>query len=114
MTRTIIKPRARRQARIRSKVKGSETRPRLSVFRSNRYVYAQIINDETGKTIVSARDVESKAKTMRERAKELGKILAGKAKEKKVSQVVFDRAGYSYTGIIREIAEGAREGGLDF
>lgn len=106
--------RTRRQKRIRAKVSGSEARPRLSVFRSNKFVYAQLINDEAGRTVASASTVDLKGKNAVEKAKELGKEIAKKAMAVNVKTVVFDRGGYIYAGKIRAVAEGAREGGLVF
>ncbi len=111
--------RARRHGRIRSRVKGTGIRPRLSVFRSNRYVWTQLIDDETGHTLVAVgtRDLngaKSKSKPMQRTmaAAAAGEKLAGMAVEKKISTVVFDRGGYRYHGLVRAIAEGARKGGL--
>ena len=112
--------RVRRHSRIRAKVFGADECPRLSVFRSNKFIYAQIINDETGKTLVSATDaVSKKVKAKKtagkiESAKKVGNDLATKAKEQKITKVVFDRGGFLYTGRVKAVAEGAREGGLDF
>jgi len=109
--------RERRHHRVRSKIKGSKERPRLSVFRSNKYNYVQLIDDEKGVTLVSASDLELKNKkglTKTERAREVGKLIAKKAKAKKITKVVFDRNGYKYHGRVKAIAEGAREGGLKF
>jgi len=105
--------RERRHAKIRFKISGTKERPRLSVFKSNKYLYAQVIDDSSGTTIVSAsnKDVAGK-KTQSGSAKELGKTIASKALAKKVKKVVFDRGGYIYTGQIKLLAEGAREGGL--
>lgn len=114
----IIKQQKRisRQRRVRARVSGSKERPRLAVFRSNQHVYAQIIDDETHRTLLSISDIKtSRAGSVPvERAKELGKALAKKAKEAKIAKVVFDRRGYAYHGIVKAIAEGAREGGLEF
>ncbi len=100
--------------RIRKKVNGTAERPRLSVFRSNKQIYAQVINDNEGKTLASASSLglEKLAKT--EQAKKVGAILAEKAKAAGVEQVVFDRNGYLYHGRVQALAEGAREGGLKF
>ncbi len=103
-----------RQTRIRKKFRLITDRVRLSVFRSNKHMYAQIIDDKTGKTIVSAMDGKEEAGTGVERAKALGMAIAKLAKEKKISEVVFDKGRYSYHGKIKAIAEGAREGGLQF
>jgi large subunit ribosomal protein L18 len=112
--------RARRQRRVRAKVKGTGERPRLNVFRSARHVFAQIIDDSKGHTLVAAStldaDVRAKAAEMKKRdeAKVVGKLIAQRALEKGLKQVVFDRGGYQYHGRIKSFAEGAREGGLEF
>jgi large subunit ribosomal protein L18 len=106
-----------RHRRVRSKVLGNEKKPRLSVFRSNKYSYAQLVDDATGRTIVSANDLELKGKEKLnkiETAKEVGKLIAKKAQAKKINKIVFDRSGYKFHGRIRAVAEGAREGGLQF
>jgi len=106
-----------RQTRIRAKVKGVSTQPRLSVFRSNKYVYAQVIDDAAKKTVVGVTEKELSSKeklTKSERAKELGKLIAKKALGKKIEKVVFDRGSYRYHGRVKAIADGAREGGLKF
>lgn len=103
-----------RQKRIRKKISGTEERPRLCVFRSNQHTRAQVINDRKGETVVSANDKEVEGKTKSEKAKAVGLLLAERAKEEGVEKVVFDRAGYKYHGRVKEVAEGAREGGLDF
>lgn len=104
----------RRHARIRSKVSGSEARPRLSVYKSTTGVYAQVIDDEKGVTLCATDSRKSKAKTPLDRAKEVGATIAKLAQDKKVKEVVFDRGGYEYKGKIQVIAEAAREGGLKF
>lgn len=109
--------RERRHNRVRSKIHGTEETPRLSVFRSNKINYAQLINDDKGVTLVSASDRELKKAdkmTKKDKAKEVGKLIAKKALDKKISTIVFDRGGYKYQGRIEEIASGAREGGLKF
>lgn len=104
-----------RQNRVRAKVRVNIERPRLSVFRSNQFIYAQIIDDNKAHTVVSASESEITVKTNKtEKAKELGKVLAKKALAKKVSEVVFDRGSYKYHGRVKALAEGAREGGLKF
>ncbi|MFC1600376.1 50S ribosomal protein L18 [Patescibacteria group bacterium] len=106
--------RKRRHAKIAKIAKGSQERPRLVVFRSNLYTYAQLIDDSTGKTIAAASDMkDTKAKGI-EKAKNVGLEIAKKAKEAKVETCVFDRNGYMYHGKVKAIAEGAREGGLKF
>ena len=101
--------RVRRHARIRAKISGTSEVPRLSVFKSNKHISAQLIDDVSGKTIASShsRDVGGKAG-------EVGKAIADKAKAKGVSAVVFDRGGFIYTGSVKALAEGARSGGLKF
>ena len=107
--------RARLHKKIRSRVEGTGERPRLAVFRSNRYMYAQLIDDVLRVTIASASDISSTEKmTKVERAKEVGKKLAEEAKKKHITTVVFDRGGFSYRGRVQALAEGAREGGLNF
>jgi large subunit ribosomal protein L18 len=106
--------RTRRHARIRAKVKGTAERPRLAVFRSNRFIYAQLINDETGITLFGTDTRQAKGKTALLRAKELGGIIATEAKKKGIEKVVFDRGGFQYQGAVVSLAEGAREGGLTF
>ena len=86
----------------------------MSVFRSNKYIYAQIIDDEKGVTLAAASDVRAKKGSKTERAKTVGAALAKSATAKKVKEVVFDRGGFLYTGRVRALAEGAREGGLTF
>lgn len=108
--------RLKRKKRTRMRMEGTEERPRLSVYRSSRHVYAQVINDLTGSTVVS---VSSFKKGGADRANtelctELGKKLAAKCKEKNVTKVVFDKNGYSYHGRVKAFADGAREGGLQF
>jgi large subunit ribosomal protein L18 len=106
-----------RKTRIRAKVKGVATQPRLSVFRSNKYVYAQVIDDALKKTVVGVTEKELTLKeklNKSERAKEIGKLIAKKAIAKKIEKVVFDRGSYRYHGRVKAIAEGAREGGLKF
>lgn len=113
-TNTKVAQRTRRHARIRTKVSGTETRPRLAVFRSNRFIYAQLINDEVSKTIAAADSRTLKGANGRERAKELGTIIATKAKEKGITSVIFDRGGFRYQGMIAVLADSAREAGLSF
>lgn len=107
--------RIRRQGRVRAKVSGTSDCPRLTVFRSNRGIYAQIINDEIGKTIVSVDANEAKIKDKKIAVSlALGKLIALKAVAKGISRVVFDRHGYKYHGRVKALAEGARAGGLKF
>lgn len=111
--------REKRKKRVRAKIRGTTTLPRLSVFRSNKYIYTQIINDESGKTLFAAGEKElgqevSKKETKIERAKKVGQFLAQKAKAQKIKEVAFDRGSYKYHGRVKALAEGAREGGLVF
>ncbi len=105
--------RDRRRKRIRAKVFGSIEKPRLSVFKSNRYISAQLIDDVNGKTLCASTSQKMKG-TMQERAEAVGLDLAKQAKEKKLAEAVFDRGGYIYVGSVRALAEGARKGGLKF
>ena len=109
--------RQRRHLRVRRKISGTAERPRLCVFRSNTNIYVQIIDDVAGNTLVSASTLDKEIKTKHsniEVAKELGALIAKKAKAKKIEEVVFDRGGYIYHGVVKELAEAAREGGLKF
>lgn len=116
MSTTISKAtqRARRHARIRARVKGTATCPRLAVFRSNRFIYAQLINDDAGVTLLSVDSRTAKGASARERATEVGKAIAVSAKEKGIDKVVYDRGGFQYLGVIAALADGARAGGLVF
>ena len=109
--------RERRHERVRNKISGTAERPRLCVFRSNSHLYAQIIDDVAANTLVSASTLDKEVKTKhsnKEAAKEVGALVAKRALEKNIKQVVFDRGGYIYHGVIKELAEAAREGGLEF
>lgn len=115
MTTTIKSiHRARRHRRIRAKVKGSAVRPRLAIFKSNRFIYAQIIDDVKGATLAAVCDTGVKGKTKTERAALAGAMLAKVALAGGVTAVAFDRGGFIYTGRVRAFAEGARAGGLVF
>ena len=109
-----IQNRKRRQQGIRKVVFGTTERPRLSVFRSNKHIYAQLIDDSKGITIASANDQSVKSGNKSDRAKEVGKMLAEMAKKSKVVTIVFDRSGYKYHGRVKSLADAAREGGLKF
>lgn len=108
--------RKKRRLRIRAKVQGTAGRPRLSVFRSNRYILVQLINDVKGVTLASghSKKLVSKKGTKIDTARSLGLVVAEKAKKKGIGKVVFDRSGYRYHGRVKAVAEGAREGGLVF
>jgi large subunit ribosomal protein L18 len=111
------KARQKRHARVRAKISGTADRPRLNVFRSAKHIYAQIIDDTKGVTIVSASTVEKDFDQYggnKDAARAIGKLLAERAKAKGIETVVFDRGGYIYHGRVKELAEGAREGGLAF
>ena len=114
---TVSESRARRHRRVRGKVAGTAERPRLAVFRSNRGIEAQLVDDETGRTVASASWI-ALAKSFKgdksAQATEVGKLLAANAKRAGVEAVVFDRGGYLYHGRVKALADGAREGGLQF
>lgn len=117
MTKTLA--RARRKVRIRKKLVGSSDRPRLVVYRSNRHIYAQVIDDTTGQTLVSSSSLvlakaDETMKADRDAATKVGKDLAVKALEREITAVVFDRNGYIYHGRVQALADGARDGGLKF
>jgi large subunit ribosomal protein L18 len=116
---TVLTPpakRLRRRRRVRAKVHGSAVRPRISVFRSNRGIFAQLIDDDAGRTLASVQWTEDALKSLKpmEQATEAGKLLASRAKDAGIDTAVFDRGGYQYHGRVKALAEGAREGGLSF
>jgi large subunit ribosomal protein L18 len=116
---TVLSPpkkRLKRRRRVRAKVHGSAVRPRISVFRSNRGIFAQLIDDDAGVTLASVQWTEESLRTLKpmEQATEAGKLLASRAKDAGVDTAVFDRGGYQYHGRVQALAEGAREGGLTF
>ena len=109
--------RTRRHIRVRTKISGTAERPRLCVYRSNANIYAQVIDDVAGTTLVSASTLDKEIKTKyanKEAAKEVGALIAKRCKDKKIEEVVFDRGGYIYHGVVKELAEAARESGLIF
>jgi large subunit ribosomal protein L18 len=118
--KTRAEQRARRHARVRAHMAGTPARPRLNVFRSLAHIYAQVIDDESGNTLASAssNDAELRAqmdgKKKSEQARLVGAALATRAQAKGIKQVVFDRGGYKYHGRVKALADGAREGGLEF
>ena len=118
--RKILKPRTgeerryRRHLRVRKKVTGTAERPRLVVFRSVKHIYAQIVDDVQNRTIVTVSDAKVAEGTKTARSAEVGRLVAERAKEAGITQVVFDRAGYKYHGRVKAVADGAREGGLEF
>ena len=109
--------RRRRHIRVRRKVSGTAERPRLCVYRSNTNLYVQVIDDVAGVTLVSASTLDKEVKTKyanKEAAKEVGALIAKRALEKNIKDVVFDRGGYIYHGVVKELADAARNGGLNF
>ncbi len=106
--------RIRLKKRIRVKIRGTEARPRLTIFRSNKFIYAQVINDVTGKTLVQANDIKVAKGTKSERARVIGKTIGALCLKAKIDKVVFDRNGFKYTGRIKLIADEARAAGLQF
>lgn len=113
MKKIYLSNRDRIKNRIRAKVSGTAERPRLTVFKSNKYIYAQLIDDLTGKTLAQANSSDLKSTKM-EAAVEVGKNIAKEAKSKKITKVVFDRNGYIFTGRVLALATAAREAGLEF
>src|ERR1044072_3412209 len=114
---TVLSPpakRLKRRRRVRAKVHGSAVRPRISVFRSNRGVFAQLIDDDAGVTLASAQWTESDVRGLKrgEQATKVGALLAERAKDARIERAVFDRGGYQYHGRVKALAEGAREAGL--
>jgi large subunit ribosomal protein L18 len=114
MTTKKVERRIKIKFRIRKSVNDTAERPRLSVFRSNKQIYAQIINDLTGNTLVSASSLGMETMPKKEQAAKVGELVAKKALEAGITQVVFDRNGYLYHGRVQELADGARKGGLKF
>jgi large subunit ribosomal protein L18 len=118
--RRIIKPktgherRLKRHMRIRNKIAGTPERPRLVVFRSLKHIYAQLVDDAQNRTLMTVSDAKVAEGTKTEKSAAVGKALAEQAKAAGITQVVFDRAGYQYHGRVKAVAEGAREGGLEF
>lgn len=115
-TKTTAELRKARHGRLRKRIEGTASRPRLAVFRSLQHIYAQVIDDSTGTTLAAASSQEKDLKVTgnAEGAKKIGQALAERAKAKGVSAVVFDRGGFRYMGRVANLAEGAREGGLEF
>ncbi len=109
-----IEKRMRVKKKIRSQIFGTAERPRLSVFRSNKFIYANVIDDVLGHTLAAAMDAKIKKGTKKERAGEVGKKIAEAAVAKKISEVVFDRSGYKYSGRVQILADAARKAGLKF
>jgi large subunit ribosomal protein L18 len=117
MKGTRADARRRRHQRVRKQVHGTAARPRLAVYRSNRYIYAQVIDDDSGRTVAAASSQEQKLRSKRlsvETAAEVGKLIATRAEDAGVETVVFDRGGFPYHGRVKALADAAREGGLKF
>ena len=114
MTTKKIERRIKIKYRIRKNVNGTAERPRMSVFRSNKQIYAQVINDLTGTTLASASSLGMETMPKKEQAAKVGEMIAKKALEAGIEKVVFDRNGYLYHGRVKELADGARKGGLNF
>ena len=112
--KTSAEKRHRRHLRVRKALAGTPERPRLVVFRSLKHIYAQLVDDTTGHTLMTVSDQGGPAGKKAERSTQVGKAIAEKAKAAGISRVVFDRAGYKYHGRVKAVAEGAREGGLEF
>ena len=106
--------RIRLKSKIRAKIRGTNARPRLSVFRSNKFIYAQVIDDTKGKTLVETSDLKIKKGTKSARAKEVGRAVSEACKKAGIDKVVFDRNGFKYTGRVKNVADEARAGGLQF
>jgi large subunit ribosomal protein L18 len=106
--------RIRLKKKIRARIRSTEVRPRLTVFRSNKFIYAQVVNDITGKTLAQASDVKITKGTKTERAKEVGRAIGAACLKEKIKKIVFDRNGFKYTGRIKLVADEARASGLEF
>ena len=113
MSKKQDEKRIRKHKKIRSKITGTAERPRLSVFKSNKYLYAEIIDDVAERTLAAASSLEFDKK-VKDEARAVGQLVAQRASEKKIKNIVFDRGGYIYTGKVKALADGAREGGLVF
>ena len=114
MTTKKVERRIKIKYRVRNKISGTQERPRMSVFRSNKQIYVQVIDDEAGRTLVAASSLGMEAMPKQEQAEKVGEMIAKKALEAGITTVVFDRNGYLYHGRVKQVAEGARKGGLNF
>ena len=118
--KTRLISRKRRHRRVRTKISGTSERPRLNIFRSSNHIYAQVIDDQSGRTLVAASSIDPQLKaemargSNKEAARKVGKLVAQKAMDLGIKEVVYDRGGYLYHGRVKELAEGAREAGLNF
>jgi large subunit ribosomal protein L18 len=106
--------REQKHKRVRKNILGSKDKPRLAVFRSTQHIYAQIVDDSKGVTLVAASDLTIKEGTKKDRAMQVGELIAKKAVQSKIKKVIFDRGGFKYHGRIAALADGARKGGLEF
>jgi large subunit ribosomal protein L18 len=109
--------RLRRKLHIRKRISGTAVKPRMSIFKSNRHIYVQVIDDNEGTTLASASNMEKDLRDIKANAKDagrLGQVIGQRLKKKKITQVVFDRNGYAYHGIVKAVADGAREAGIQF
>jgi large subunit ribosomal protein L18 len=114
ISKTRAEKRFRRHLRVRNRVSGTAERPRLVVFRSLKHIYAQLVDDTSHRTLATVSDLSIEQGKKGERAAEVGKLIAERAKSAGITRVVFDRAGYRYHGRIKAVADGARKGGLEF
>lgn len=114
MKHSNISKRERRHKRIRARISGTAERPRLAVFKSNKFIYAQLIDDTAGKTLASASDIKNAKGTKVERAIAIGSEIAGKAQQQNITSIVFDRGGFRFTGRVKALADSARTAGLVF
>jgi large subunit ribosomal protein L18 len=118
--KTRLISRKRRHRRVRTKINGTAERPRLNVFRSSKHIYAQVIDDQSGRTLAAASSLDPQLRSElpsggnREAARKVGSLLARRAVDQGIKEVIFDRGGYLYHGRVKELAEGAREAGLNF
>ena len=112
--KTRAEKRYRRHVRVRNKITGTTERPRLVVFRSLKHIYAQLVDDTIGKTLATVSDLNIESGKKSERAEQVGKLIAERAKTAGITRVVFDRAGYRYHGRVKAVADAARKGGLEF
>ena len=106
--------RSRRHRKVRAKISGTSSRPRIAVFKSNQYIYAQVVDDESGKTLLSVSDMEVKKGKKSEKALKIGEALAAQMKEKGLLEAVFDRGGFKFHGRVKSVADGLRSGGIKF
>ncbi|MBI2064367.1 MAG: 50S ribosomal protein L18 [Candidatus Yanofskybacteria bacterium] len=106
--------RSRRHRKVRAKISGTSSRPRIAVFKSNQYIYAQVVDDESGKTLLSVSDMEVKKGKKSEKALKIGETLAARMKEKGLLEAVFDRGGFKFHGRVKSVADGLRNGGIKF